>query len=87
MIKNMTFESTYSFYNWPRPYRLEYKIMNHDDLLSYAQFDIVDTEVRQISFEKLQHHVPTPSLINLVSQVITFFCMKISKVRAREVFS
>lgn len=45
MIKNDTFESTYAFYNWPKPYRLFYKIMNHDDLLSFAQFDIVDTEV------------------------------------------
>ena len=45
MITNDTIESTSSFYFWPSPHRLKYKIMNHDDLLSYAEFNIVNTEV------------------------------------------
>lgn len=48
MIKNVTVESVYSFYYWPKPHRLEYKINNHDDLLSFAQIDIVDTDVSNI---------------------------------------
>jgi hypothetical protein len=45
LIKNETVESKFSIYHWPRVHRLEIKIENHDDLLSFAQIDIIDTDV------------------------------------------
>lgn len=45
LIRNETIESKIVLYQWPRVHQLEYKIQNHDDLLSYAQIDIVDTDV------------------------------------------
>lgn len=45
LIRNETIESKVVLYHWPRVHRLEYKIQNHDDLLSFAQIDIVDTDV------------------------------------------
>jgi hypothetical protein len=47
LIRNETIESKFSPHRWPRVHRLEFKIQNHDDLLSFAQFDIVDTDVGQ----------------------------------------
>ncbi|CAG9809754.1 unnamed protein product [Chironomus riparius] len=44
LIRNETVESKFSIYNWPRVHRLEFKIENHDDLLSFAQIDIIDTD-------------------------------------------
>lgn len=44
---NDTIESKCVLYHWPRVHRLEYKIQNHDDLLSFAQIDIIDTDVGQ----------------------------------------
>lgn len=45
LIRNETVESKFSIYHWPRVHRLEFKIENHDDLLSFAQIDIIDTDV------------------------------------------
>lgn len=45
LIRNETIESKFSLYNWPRVHRLEFKIENHDDLLSFVQIDIIDTDV------------------------------------------
>lgn len=45
LILNETIESKCVLYHWPRVHRLEYKIQNHDDLLSFAQIDILDTDV------------------------------------------
>ena len=49
VIKNETIESKYSFYYWPKPHRLHYKINNQDDLLSFAQIDIIDNDVRRLN--------------------------------------
>lgn len=48
LIRNETVESKFSIYHWPRVNRLEFKIENHDDLLSFAQIDIIDTDVSTI---------------------------------------
>lgn len=45
LIRNETIESQKNLLYWPRVHRLEYKIQNHDDLLSFAQIDIIDTDV------------------------------------------
>lgn len=47
LIRNETVESKFVLYHWPRVHRLEYKIENHDDLLSFAQIDIIDSDVGQ----------------------------------------
>lgn len=47
LILNDTVESKCDLNHWPRVHRLEYKIQNHDDLLSFAQIDIIDTDVGQ----------------------------------------
>lgn len=47
MIRNETIESKIVLYQWPRVHQLEFKIENHDDLLSYVQIDIIDTDVGQ----------------------------------------
>lgn len=48
LIRNETVESKFSIYNWPRVHRLEFKIENHDDLLSFAQIDILDNDVSNL---------------------------------------
>lgn len=45
MIRNETIESRVISRKWPRVHRLEFKIPNHDDLLSFAQIEILDTDV------------------------------------------
>lgn len=50
LIRNETVESKIVLYQWPRMHRLEYKIQNHDDLLSFAQIDIIDTDVGRKMF-------------------------------------
>lgn len=53
LFLNETVESKIESHDWPREHRLEYKIQNHDDLLSFAQIDIVDSDVgRKIFMRK-----------------------------------
>lgn len=70
MIRNETVESKVFFYHWPRVHRLEYKIQNHDDLLSFAQIDIVDTDVGH-SMWKLKPLLIFP----LLFLMLTFACL------------
>lgn len=51
LIRNETIESKCVLYHWPRVHRLEYKIQNHDDLLSFAQIEIIDNDVGERHIE------------------------------------
>lgn len=54
LIRNETVESKFSIYHWPRVHRLEFKIENHDDLLSFAQIDIIDTDVSTFELDGME---------------------------------
>lgn len=45
LIKNETIESKLISFRRQNLHRLEYKIQNDDNLLSFAQIDIIDTDV------------------------------------------
>lgn len=45
LIKNETIESKLIIFRRQTLHRLEYKILNDDNLLSFAQIDIIDTDV------------------------------------------
>ncbi|CRK88650.1 CLUMA_CG002404, isoform A, partial [Clunio marinus] len=44
LIKNITIESKIVTHRWPQIHRLQYKIQNHNDLISFAQIDIIDSD-------------------------------------------
>lgn len=61
LIRNETIESKISLRHWPRLHRLLYKIQNHDDLLSFAQIDIIDTDVGRKWSSESQSFIDFPS--------------------------